>query len=104
MLREAIRGRAIGTPYTEDRFREMLNAAIRPLYEARGRVRVAFPEIRTEPAKDVQGLHVYVTVDEGAELQLGEGRASTAPRPLESGGVAAGRRLQDRRRGQFRHA
>jgi outer membrane protein insertion porin family len=72
VLREAIAGVAIGSPYTEDRFREVLSNAIRPLYEMRGRVRVSFPEIRTEPAKDVQGLHVIVTVDEGQSYELGK--------------------------------
>jgi outer membrane protein insertion porin family len=72
VLREAIAGVAIGSPYTEDRFREVLNNALRPVYEMRGRVRVSFPEIRTEPAKDVQGLHVLVTVDEGQSYELGK--------------------------------
>jgi outer membrane protein insertion porin family len=82
VLREAIAGVAIGSPYTEDRFREVLNNAIRPLYEGRGRVRVSFPEIRTEPAKDVQGLHVMVTVDEGQSYELGK-VAIEGPSPLE---------------------
>jgi outer membrane protein insertion porin family len=72
VLHEAIAGAAIGTPYTEDRFREILNASIRPLYEARGRVRVAFPELRTEQTTDVKGLRVYVTVDEGESYTLGK--------------------------------
>jgi len=72
VLKEAIMGVAVGTPYTEDRFRELLNSAVRPVYEARGRVRVAFPTIKTEPAKDVQGLNVTVTVDEGETYNLGK--------------------------------
>ena len=72
VLHEAVSGAAIGTPYTEDRFREILNASIRPLYEARGRVRVAFPEIRTEPTTDVKGLRVFVMVDEGESYTLGK--------------------------------
>jgi outer membrane protein insertion porin family len=63
---------AIGMPYTEDRFREALNAALRPLYEARGRVRVSFPVMKTEPNKDVAGLNVTVTVDEGETYNLGK--------------------------------
>ena len=69
-LREAITGVAVGVPYTEEHFRELLNTGVRPLYEARGRLRVAFTKIRTEPAKDVQGLHVFVTVEEGESYQL----------------------------------
>ena len=69
-LRDAISGVAVGVPYTEEHFRELLNTGVRPLYEARGRLRVAFTNIRTEPAKDVQGLHVFVTVQEGDSFQL----------------------------------
>ena len=71
VLRRAIAGAAIGAPYREDRFREILESSIRPVYEARGRVRVAFPKVRTEPAKDVEGLHVFVTVSEGEIFKLG---------------------------------
>ena len=71
-LREAVAQSAIGSPYTEDNFRLVLRLAIRPLYEIRGRVRVAFPAIRTEPVKDVQGVHVFVTVDEGESYELGK--------------------------------
>jgi outer membrane protein insertion porin family len=83
VLREAIAGVAIGMPYTEDRFREVLNNAIRPLYEGRGRVRVSFPEIRTEPAKDVQGVHVTVTVDEAQSYELGK-VVIEGPSPLDA--------------------
>ncbi|HXB71872.1 MAG TPA: POTRA domain-containing protein [Candidatus Acidoferrales bacterium] len=72
VLREAIAPVAIGSPYTEAGFRELLNGAIRAVYEQRGRVRVTFPKIRTEPATDVQGLHVFVTVDEGQSYELGK--------------------------------
>jgi outer membrane protein insertion porin family len=72
VLRDAISGVAVGSPYTEERFRELLQTAVRPVYETRGRVRVSFPEIRTEPAKDAAGLHVFVTVDEGQVYELGK--------------------------------
>jgi outer membrane protein assembly factor BamA len=72
VLWDAVSASAVGMPYTEDSFREMLYTALRPLYEARGRVRLAFPELRTEPAKDVQGLTVTVTVDEGESYTLGK--------------------------------
>ncbi len=71
-LREAVAPSAIGMPYTEDDFRRVLRLAVRPLYEARGRVRVAFPAIRIEPVKDVRGVHVFVTVDEGDVYNLGK--------------------------------
>jgi outer membrane protein insertion porin family len=72
VLWDAISLSATGLPYTEDAFREVLNNGLRPLYEARGRVRVTYPEIRTEPAKDVQGLTVTVEVNEGESYTLGK--------------------------------
>jgi outer membrane protein insertion porin family len=70
-LREAIAG-AVGASYTEDSFRQILNSVVRPLYEKQGHLRVTFPELRTKPAEDVQGLHVFVTVDEGETYELGK--------------------------------
>ena len=72
ILREAIAGVGVGSPYTETGFLEVLNNAIRPLYEQRGRVRVGFPKVRVEPATDVEGVHVFVTVDEGESYELGK--------------------------------
>jgi len=82
VLRDAIAGVAVGAPFTEDRFRELLNTAVRPVYEARGRVRVAFPKFRTEPAQDVKGLHVMVTVEEGESYGLGKVEIA-GPTPLK---------------------
>ncbi|MCZ2076847.1 MAG: hypothetical protein HUU41_09745 [Bryobacteraceae bacterium] len=62
---------AVGTVYRETRFRQLLDANVRPLYEARGRVDVAFPKISTMPAQDVKGLVVTVGVDEGNTYGLG---------------------------------
>ncbi len=81
LLQDAISGVAIGTGYTEDRFRELLNTSVRPAYEARGYLRVKFAQVRAEPAKDVQGLHVFVTVDEGEPYKLGK-VAIAGPTPL----------------------
>jgi outer membrane protein assembly factor BamA len=72
ILQDAFLGVAVGMPYTEDRFREALNASLRPIYEARGRIRVSFPSIKTEPHKDVTGLVVTITVDEGETYNLGK--------------------------------
>jgi len=80
-LVEAISAVAVGSFYTEDHFRELLNTQVRPRYDAVGRVRVAFPKVRTEPAKDVQGLHVFVTVEEGEVYQLSK-VAIVGPSPL----------------------
>jgi outer membrane protein insertion porin family len=73
---------AVGMPYTEDRFREALNASVRSVYEAQGRLRVAFPSIKTEPNKDVTGLNVTVTVDEGETYKLGK-VSIDGPTPLK---------------------
>ncbi len=70
-LQNAIAGTAVGAVYEEKRFRQLLDEAIRPLYEARGRVRVAFPSITTEPVMDVNGLRVTVEVNEGEVYTLG---------------------------------
>lgn len=70
VLRDAIGGVAVGQPYTEDHFRELLNTGVRPVYEAHGFLRVKFTQIRTEPVKDVDGLKVFVGVDEGPVYQL----------------------------------
>jgi outer membrane protein assembly factor BamA len=74
---------AIGSPYTEAGFRELLNGAIRAVYEQRGRVRVTFPKIRTEPTTDVQGLHVFVTIDEGQSYELGKVQIA-GPTPVDA--------------------
>jgi outer membrane protein insertion porin family len=58
--------------YTEEEFRSVLNTSVVPLYERRGRIHVAFPKIRTEPARDVQGINVFVTVAEGQSYDLGK--------------------------------
>jgi len=72
VLREAISGVAVGSTYSEAGFREILNTAVRRVYEQRGRVRVSFPEIRTEPMKEPEGVHVFVKIDEGISYDLGK--------------------------------
>jgi outer membrane protein insertion porin family len=72
VLRSAVSAAGIGSPYTERDFRKILEGSIRPVYEARGRLHVTFPKIRAETEKDVQGVHVFVTVDEGDVYSLGK--------------------------------
>ena len=72
LLQNRISEVAIGFPYSESGFRTLLDHAIRPLYDARGHVTVAFPKITTDKAKDVDGLVVTVAVEEGPEFKLGE--------------------------------
>jgi len=96
-LANTLAGVASGTPYEEARFREVLEANIRPLYEARGRMRVAFPTIRAEPAEGVKGVVVMVEVEEGDVYQLdqvrieaeeAEARELLAAAGIRTGGVA----------------
>lgn len=69
-LQEAISGVAVGVAYKEETFRQLLNTSVRPLYDARGRIRVTFPTVSAAPAKDVEGIDVTVEVSEGASYEL----------------------------------
>ena len=73
-LVRAINDVAIGIPYTEKAMRERLDASVRPLYDARGRIRVAFPKLAVERSQKLDGVEVTVTVDEGPVYKLGEVR------------------------------
>ncbi len=73
-LQSAIGGVAIGAPYTESGFRDLLDSSVRPLYNARGRIRVAFPKVTVEKAQQVEGVAVTVEVAEGEVYNLGEVR------------------------------
>jgi outer membrane protein insertion porin family len=95
VLLNSFAGVAYGTIFSDEAFRQMLDASVRPIYESRGRIRVAFPKIETEKAKNVEGLVVTVTVDEGASYDLGEvSMAGETPVPakelLKAGGFKAG--------------
>src|ERR1019366_3070770 len=70
--------------YTEGGFRELLNNAVRPLYEQRGRGRVPFTEVRAEPVSDVEGVHVFVKIDEGQSYELGK-VGIVGPSPVDEG-------------------
>ncbi len=63
---------AIGTPYSEIYFRQMLDTAIRNLYEERGRLRVEFPKVETGKSTENEGVVVTVTVNEGEAYNLGK--------------------------------
>jgi len=78
-LQNTIAEVAIGLPYKEEAFRQYLDSSIRPLYDARGRLRVAFTKVTVEKATDVQGLAVKVTLDEGGTYDLGGVRVEGAP-------------------------
>jgi len=71
-LRRTIANLAIGSPFTEARFREYLATTIIPMYENVGRLRVTFPKITNFPAGDVRGVGVKVEVNEGPAYDLGD--------------------------------
>lgn len=62
---------AIGTEFSDTTMRLMLDASVRPLYDARGRIRVSFPKIETERTLDYDGVIVKITVNEGPSYSLG---------------------------------
>jgi outer membrane protein assembly factor BamA len=70
ILQTAMYGVAIGVLYTEPQVRLLLDNTIRPIYEAHGLLRVAFPKIETAPAKDVDGISVTVQVVPGPAYKL----------------------------------
>ena len=70
-LENAMNEVAVGMPYRDERFRRVLDSQVRPLYDVRGHVRVAFTGIEIEPEKDVKGLVIAVKVDEGPVYTLG---------------------------------
>ncbi len=69
-LQTAMYGVAIGVLYSEPRVRLLLDNTIRPIYEAHGLLRVAFPKIETAPAKDVDGTTVTIQVTPGPVYKL----------------------------------
>lgn len=69
-LQNAINDVAFGSPFSRDHFRQLLDHQIRPLYDAKGLIRVAFPMFTTEPAPKVKGVIVHVTVEEGQVYNL----------------------------------
>ena len=71
-LRPILSAAATGVIYRESDFRDILDIKIRPLYEARGRLKVTFPEIKIEKAPENFGVNLKVTVVEGEEFNLGE--------------------------------
>ena len=74
---------AVGSVYTEPNFRTLLDTTIRPLFEARGQIRVSFPKIETAPAADVKGVVVTVAVDPGPVYKLGRVNYTGAPAPQQ---------------------
>lgn len=90
-LQAAVSRPAIGAAYSETRMRQILDASVRPLYDAKGRLKVAFPKIETAKAKDVQGVIVTVTVEDGPVFELGKVTlVGVSPELLEEAKVKKG--------------
>lgn len=84
VLLRALSQAAIGTTYTEEAVQLNLDASVRPLYEARGRIGVTFPKIVSQPSTKVDGVAVTVTVNEGPVYNFGSIKISGAD-PAEAG-------------------
>jgi len=78
-LRNKIHPVAVGSQFREARFRELLEIGVRPLYDARGRLRMSFPRIEAKSSSEVKGLAVSVTIDEGESYSFGETRVLGVP-------------------------
>lgn len=70
-LWKAINPVAIGVPFSEPFFRQLLGSVV-SAYEEHGRIRVTFPKVETKKSEDNDGIDVMVTVDEGAVYKLGD--------------------------------
>ena len=77
---------AVGVPYSDLTIHELLDGAVRTLYETRGRVGVTFPKIAVEKAAKIDGVSVTVTVNEGESYNLGTVKVTGVP-PSEAEGI-----------------
>jgi outer membrane protein assembly factor BamA len=76
-LQKSIGMVAYGLPYTEQNFLDMLNSQLKPMYEAKGYLRVHFKDISAEPVPPpVKGLLVHVKIVEESQYKLGKVRVS----------------------------
>lgn len=80
-LRKPLAQAAIGLPYSETLFRQLIDNQTRPIYETIGRLTTTYPKITTVPAADpnVKGVLVIVEVDEGPAFTLDEIKVQGAP-------------------------
>jgi outer membrane protein insertion porin family len=79
LLNKTLAEVAVGTAYTEATMRVLLDSNIRPLYDARGRIRVSFPAIEPKPAGLIDGTVVTITVNEGPSYSLGTVKFAGVP-------------------------
>ena len=93
VLQDAVKKLVLGEDYTEYNFRRIVELNIRPLYEERARLTVAFPAVRATPMP-ADAVAVTVTVDEGPAWTLGKvnltGEGIPAAEMLAAGKFAEG--------------
>lgn len=89
MLENAVSPVAVGRAFRDSRFRAILDATVRPIYEAHGRAGVEFTRIETAPEEGVDGVVVTVTVKEGELYSLGKLTITGAGNPVSLARVAA---------------
>ena len=85
VLQVAMNQIAMGAVYKEEILRQYLETTIRPLYEQRGRLEVAFGKVTATPSADNSGLNVMVELVEGPSFDVGDIRLRGAigdPKPL----------------------
>lgn len=63
---------AMGAIYKEELVRQYLETTIRPIYEQRGRLEVAFPKVTAKAAIENIGMNVLIEVVEGPSFDIGE--------------------------------
>jgi outer membrane protein assembly factor BamA len=79
LLVNTLSGVAVGVPFSDTVVKQLLETSVRPLYEARGRLRVTFPKYTTERDSKVDGLVLTVTVSEGPSYKLGTVKITGVP-------------------------
>jgi outer membrane protein assembly factor BamA len=79
-LQNAFSGVIIGTPYTDQKVRALLETGVRPMFEKLGYLRVSFPEVKATPSKRVTGMDLFVKVNDGPVFKFGETRVEGAGR------------------------
>ena len=66
----------IGTTSREKEVRALLDSGLRPLFEAKGLMRVQFGKITSEKMKDADGVGLTFELVEGPQYKLGEARVT----------------------------
>ena len=62
----------IGTSSKDRDVRALLDSGLRPVFEAKGLMRVAFGKIGTEKMKDAEGIGLTIDLTEGPQFKFGE--------------------------------